>query len=189
MQLRWGKHRTDLLIALDGLGQAMMVCDARGRMIHQTAALTHALHQDPEDDRLCQAMLQVAAGLATFGSAPLVYTDALFEPAERSVQTAYAAYRITGSLYRSPFSSSPALVLLALERTSLVPRTEHELRDAYGLTRAEIRVASLLVKGMSNPEIAGELYVSLHTVRRHTEQILFKTKSRTRSELALKILH
>ena len=188
MQLRWGKHREDLLSALDGLGQATMVCNTRGRMIHQTPALVSALSADPEGDMLRQAMLEVAAGLCTLASAPLVYTDALFEPAEKNVRTAYAAYRVTGSLYRSPFSSSPALVLLALERTSLVPRTEQDLREAYGLTRAESHVAALLITGKSSPEIAGELHVSPHTVRRHAEQILFKTGARSRSELALKIL-
>ena len=96
-----------------------------------------------------------------------MYTDALFGPARGNVRTAYAAYAVTGSLYRSPFSISLALLL----RTSLVLRTRQELREAYKLTRAAIRVAALLVSGKSSPEIASELHVSPHTVRRHTESI------------------
>ena len=187
-QLRWGQHRADLLSALDGLGQATMVCDAAGRMIHQTPALAAALNDDPEGDVLCQAMVEVAADLCTLANARLVYTDALFEPAEGKIRTTYAAYQVTGSLYRSPFSRSPALVLVALERTSLVLRTERDLREAYRLTGAEIRVAALLIRGKSSPEIASELHVSPHTVRRHTESILYKTKAKSRSELALKVL-
>jgi DNA-binding NarL/FixJ family response regulator len=46
-----------------------------------------------------------------------------------------------------------------------------------GLTRREAEILSMIAKGMSNPDIAAELYLSAHTVKSHINRIFAKTGS------------
>ncbi|GAA4671956.1 LuxR family transcriptional regulator [Nocardioides nanhaiensis] len=52
------------------------------------------------------------------------------------------------------------------------------------LTASELRVAELVGRGLSNPEIAAELVVSRHTVATHVAHTLAKLGMRSRVELA-----
>jgi DNA-binding CsgD family transcriptional regulator len=187
-QVRWSRHRADLLEALDGLGQATLVCDASGRAVHQTPALADALAAEPEHDVVCAAMHEVAVGLGAFGDTRSAASLEPVSPAILHLRTRFAEYRITASLYRSPLAGTPTHVLVALERTSLVLRSATELHAQYGLTPSEIRVATLLVTGMSSAEIARGMCLSIHTVRRHTERILRKTDTPSKTALAAILL-
>ena len=57
------------------------------------------------------------------------------------------------------------------------------LRRLYGLTRAEARLAALLLQGRDLAEAARELEVSLHTVRAHLKAVLAKTGAARQAEL------
>lgn len=48
------------------------------------------------------------------------------------------------------------------------------LRQQYRLTRREAEVALLLARRLTGTEIARQLGVTIHTARRHTEQVLLK---------------
>lgn len=61
------------------------------------------------------------------------------------------------------------------------PRGE---RDAVGLTPQEESVASLVANGLSNREVAAELFVSPKTVQYHLTRIYAKLALRSRAELA-----
>ena len=78
-------------------------------------------------------------------------------------------------------------------------KTEAALRDALGitprsqvmaakqgrpLTRREAEVAALAATGLSNPQIAAKLYVSLRTVGNHLASAYAKTGVRGRAGLA-----
>jgi predicted ATPase/DNA-binding CsgD family transcriptional regulator len=52
------------------------------------------------------------------------------------------------------------------------------------LTRREQEVASLVARGLTNREIAGQLYLSVRTVEVHVDHILSKLGFRTRTRLA-----
>ncbi|MEU7821666.1 AAA family ATPase [Catellatospora sp. NPDC049133] len=65
------------------------------------------------------------------------------------------------------------------------PRTIRR-RPAHGwdaLTPTERHVARLVAKGMSNPDIAAELFVSRNTVQTHVSRVLSKLQMRSRIEL------
>jgi DNA-binding CsgD family transcriptional regulator len=55
---------------------------------------------------------------------------------------------------------------------------------AFGLTARERQVATLVVEGLTNAQLAGELRISLHTAKDHMKALLTKTGASTRSELA-----
>jgi non-specific serine/threonine protein kinase len=57
-------------------------------------------------------------------------------------------------------------------------------RTTAGLTRRESEVAALVASGLTNREIAGQLYLSIRTVEVHVDHILSKLGFRTRTQLA-----
>jgi predicted ATPase/DNA-binding NarL/FixJ family response regulator len=59
-----------------------------------------------------------------------------------------------------------------------------EGRAPSGLTRRESEVAALVARGLTNREIAGQLYLSVRTVEVHVDHILTKLGLRNRTELA-----
>ena len=88
------------------------------------------------------------------------------------IATNGAAYQLRGELL-APASNTP-LVVVAIERESDSYPSYRELRAAFGLTRAEARVATMLAERKTNSEIARGLGVTGGTARRHTERILLK---------------
>lgn len=186
-QVRWGRERSDLLNTLDGLGQAALVCDRSGRLVHMTPALTSTLEADPDVLHLRDQLLFVAQEVLRCagthggcgGSPPGVPV--------RDVSTRSARYRLTGCLYGGSAAGGTTVAVVALERRTPALRSEEELRTAFSLTRAEVRVALLLAERKSNAEIAQSLFISPHTARRHTERILQKMNVHSRSEVGAKL--
>jgi DNA-binding CsgD family transcriptional regulator len=74
---------------------------------------------------------------------------------------------------------SPATLILLDSRE---PLSDQDLERA-GLTRAEIRIARLVMHGRTNREIALHLSVSVHTVRHHVQHIHDKMGVRSRARL------
>jgi DNA-binding NarL/FixJ family response regulator len=56
------------------------------------------------------------------------------------------------------------------------------------LTEAEIRMAELVARGLSNKEIAAELEISVRTVENHISHILDKKGFNNRVEIARMVL-
>jgi DNA-binding NarL/FixJ family response regulator len=50
-----------------------------------------------------------------------------------------------------------------------------------GLTHREAEILGLIARGLTNPEIAGRLYLSNHTIKTHINRIFAKTRSRDRA--------
>lgn len=80
--------------------------------------------------------------------------------------------------------STPAAILVAVERRRTPSPAETNLREWYKLTPREVSVALLLAARRSNDEIAAELCLSPYTVRRHTERVLLKMGLQRRTEVA-----
>jgi DNA-binding CsgD family transcriptional regulator len=79
-------------------------------------------------------------------------------------------------------SQQIALILRDLHQA--VPQFETEqLRDLFGFTAAETRVANALLAGRSVDEIAAASQVRRDTVRAHVKRLLAKTGTRKQSDL------
>ncbi len=61
------------------------------------------------------------------------------------------------------------------------------ISERYELSGREREVLMLLNKGFSNPQIAGELFISENTVKRHVSNIFRKTETQNRHEIIVKI--
>jgi len=62
------------------------------------------------------------------------------------------------------------------------------LLNCLGLTPSEQKIVALLIKGLTNKQIALQLSVSPETVKKHIKNIFRKTGSRSRSELIARYL-
>ena len=60
--------------------------------------------------------------------------------------------------------------------------------DALGLTPAQTRVASLVLRGRSTREIVNELRISSHTVQEHLRAVFDKLGVASRRELVATLL-
>jgi two-component system, NarL family, response regulator LiaR len=81
---------------------------------------------------------------------------------------------------RQAHSGRPTLAPEAVQALIQPPSEIESL--AADLTRREHEVLALLVKGMSNPEIAGQLFISRATVKVHISSILSKLGVSSRAE-------
>lgn len=76
----------------------------------------------------------------------------------------------------------PSLIRM-LQRTDR--RRQADVRNI--LTARELQILRAIASGRTTPEIAAELVVSPHTVRKHVEHILEKLGARTRSEAVARV--
>src|SRR5581483_7562039 len=73
-------------------------------------------------------------------------------------------------------------VAVVLERAATAQSTALRL-EANGVTPREREIAVLLARGLSNPEIAAELVLSLYTVQDHVKSLFEKTGVASRREI------
>ena len=61
---------------------------------------------------------------------------------------------------------------------------QRALRGWESLTPAEAKIAALVAEGMTNPQIAAQLFLSHRTVATHVSHILGKLNVRSRIDIA-----
>jgi DNA-binding CsgD family transcriptional regulator len=83
--------------------------------------------------------------------------------------------QIGGSIWLFHFGDDPRATEAATDAGTLAPK--------LNLTRRELDVLRLVSEGLSDKEIAGNLQISVNTVRSHLDRIGEKTGLRKRSEL------
>lgn len=171
---------------LDALPDATLVYDRAGREIGRNRACAHSLATDPEAGVIAGEAQRMARGLASLGS-PVRRgtTDEAFAPAERHVRTGRGPYRLSGTLWTG--EDDIAVVVTVDAPRALLPAPA-ELRARCGLTEREAEVACLLASGMTDRQVAARLHISHSTARRHSEHILAKLGTTSRSGLALRLM-
>ena len=176
--------------ALDGVSEALIVFGPACRELHRNPALTRLLSAEPEQERLLTEIRFLAHQIAPLGF--LVagrQGEAAFAPPERVVETRSARYVLRSALTPPGAFDDEASVMISVSGPSgpALPSAD-VLRERHGLTRREAEVALLLAEGLKNEEVAGRLFISAHTARRHTESVLGKLGLSSRKALALKLM-
>ncbi|MFZ0041366.1 MAG: helix-turn-helix transcriptional regulator [Solirubrobacteraceae bacterium] len=85
-----------------------------------------------------------------------------------------------------PDGGADGRVAIVLER-SASPQTTALRLEAHGVTPREREIATLLARGMTNPEIARALVLSPYTVQDHIKSLFEKTGVTSRQELVARI--
>lgn len=188
MAARRAAQRPGLLKTFDELEIPALSCGAAGGPIHVSMRLERELEEEADAARLLAAMYRVAGSLLRHGrrdKSRRVPRGAC----GGTIVTDRARYAIHGSLVERTSTLGDRMAIVGLERLTPVPKSTSELRSEFGLSAAEIRVATALAHGFPNDQIAKSLHISPHTARRHTESILMKVRVRSRAELIPHLLH
>lgn len=180
--------RAQLGQLMDTLAEGLAVFDLAGQPIHQNAAFTRLLAEEPERERILAAMRSIVHSLAAVerpgGGA---HASHALQPAWRELRTEQGRYWLRGSTLGESLLGNSPVVVVAVERTSSAPLSDSALQQQYRLTRREIDVARLLAQGRANDEIAEDLGISTHTARRHTESVLSKLGVHSRGAAGAKL--
>lgn len=83
----------------------------------------------------------------------------------------------------APYSSTPLVLVCTSDPDSVAPVPADRLRQLYGLTPAEARIAVELSLGYDPKRIAERLSLSIHTVRVHVARIFAKTETSRQADL------
>jgi ATP/maltotriose-dependent transcriptional regulator MalT len=164
-----GVVRTGSLLAL--------VSHARGRVALAAGDLVVAkAHLEDALDLYDGGRLPFEAALARLDLGRALYALGRRRPALDHFETARESFRSLGA------------ATLASRAGTLAEELARADRPAAGVSRLsprEVEVLVLLTRGLSNEEIAAELVLSKHTVRRHVSNILTKLDVPSRTAAAV----
>ncbi len=109
--------------------------------------------------------------------------DANGNPRTVAVPTSSGWITLHASL---PDGGTAGRVAIVLERAASPESTAIRL-EAHGVTAREREIASLLARGLTNPEIAARLVLSPYTVQDHIKSLFEKTGVSSRQELVSRV--
>jgi len=188
-RLRFGWMTTALHEALDAVADGVEIRDGDGRVLHTNAALARTLREDAEANMIRSAVDRVTAAVRGIMRTPSK-TSARPAPelASMEVRTGVARYRVRGGTIAGDPVGAVSSIVVNVTRVTPPAPTLGDLRERWGLSRQEGRVALLLVRGLTNASIAVELGLSPTTTRHYTESVFMKLGVTSRTEAARRIL-
>ena len=178
----------DAEAVLDAVSDAFITVTRDGRIVHANAAAEAVLRRC---DGLSMARGTLVARSHT-ADAALKRAVAAATASTQSSASAVPVPRSCGGQYNLTVSAlragyAPGLVLIALRDPDLVdPTLERRLAALYGLSKAEVEIATRLADGAPPSEIAELRGVSVETVRKQLKSVSDKLGcSRQREVVAL----
>jgi len=179
-----GAWRASLAAALDALVTPAWVFSARGDVVkHRNASAAYLLTDEPEAALVEDAVAALARGLARSAERSKSSPDPVVHgQATSTINTASATYLLRASHVTSTRLGPSRTILVVARSTSAKMPDKAVLRGRYGLTARELDVAALVFDGVSTADIARRLTISVHTTRRHVEQLLKKLGVHSRGE-------
>ena len=140
--------------------------------------ITGAWDRDASDPNLDGYKLLAAAHNDMI---PTIVVSGIIEPEE--IQRIYSEYSISAYIEKQAFDRAAFRRLV--EETRLMHQSSSKLST---LTDREREVLNLLAQGLSNKEIAEQLFVTTNTVKRHLKAIFEKLDVHTRSAATAKLI-
>jgi DNA-binding CsgD family transcriptional regulator len=171
--------------ALDTVAQGIAFYDLCGNLVYRNRWL-HQAHQMPNGVTLGQALADFVCELRKLANRRDIVRGTQVERLqEKEVTVALRPVRrLCGSLVAYDLFGVGPTLMVAVDTAAVTLPTPEDAQRRFGLTRAETRIAYYLAEGLRTDQIATVLCLSTHTVRRHTERILGKLGTPTRSEVA-----
>jgi DNA-binding CsgD family transcriptional regulator len=142
------------------------------------------LRSGPNGEPVRSQASQLAQAVCAMAMAARVREGVLM--GERKVPASGGEYHVQAVFVGASLWGAPC-VLTTLLPPPGDPSGWERLRTHFRLTRAQTRVAQLLIQGLRNAEIAERLFLSEHTVRHHIEQIRTKVGGHTRAAVAARL--
>ena len=158
--------------------------DFRARTVGLRAALTASYGDHEQAVALCREAVALAGpDDPVLDQADLHHTLGRLLAAagdrEGAAAQLAAGHRLLATAGAEPFAER----LAASVRLAEFPRPRSISRRPDELTSRESDIAALAAKGLSTPEIAAELYVSVNTVQYHLRNVYIKLGIKSRREL------
>jgi DNA-binding CsgD family transcriptional regulator len=174
--------------ALDVLREGLVFFDLDEHAVHANATLLRILAEQPDAEEIRREIRRFTESLGPLVRRRHQHADALEELAVRDFRTSEGTYLLRGSFVQAEAEDADGLLMVALEPAGAEFLSAELLQSRYGLTAREVRVARLLTLGLSDAEVAGQLCISLHTARHHSEHLRQKLGVRSRGEVAAHVL-
>jgi DNA-binding CsgD family transcriptional regulator len=175
------------LRTLDALRDGMLLFDIEHRLLHANTAAVRILDGDPEPELLRAEIRRLVSVVCTKLAGTHSHAEVAFPVTTGAQSATTLRLRMRGSYIGLDLLGQGAVVLITLERVALESIPDDVLRKRFGLTKAEIRVAQLLAEGRTNSQIAAALFISQHTARHHTGNVLRKLGARSRAEVGARL--
>ena len=109
-----------------------------------------------------------------------------YVPRDGSVEDLVAAVESAG---RREFQCSPRVAATLVRRVARLAAERDAWPEGARLTTRELEVLYLIDEGLSNKQIASQLFIEVATVKNHVHNILAKLHARTRGEAAARMRH
>lgn len=191
------------LMALDRLPTGIALINTEGNIIYHNRAAKQIFDQQDGIQLFSTNTLQDTARLKASDSTTQTTLNAAINDcivlnmrATKHFSKSLAVPRPSGkSAFALNFSALPlnneygvgkhipcAIVFIA-DSAKHIKLDESILKNSYGLTQAEIRLAELLANGDTNEETADKLSVSVNTTKSQLQQIYQKTDTNSRAKL------
>jgi DNA-binding CsgD family transcriptional regulator len=185
--------KDDIAGSLDNSPHALFLVDQGGRVRHLNRA-AEAMTAQGDGLRLAAGKLTAARPEQARRLEGLIAAAAALDPDLRrggSMAVPILCRRLPLSVTvapvrvdrRSIFDGGPSVIVCASDLEAGARLPEHTVRDLFGLTSAEARVALALFEGLTPREAAEQIGVSFHTVRAQIASIYEKTGVSRQSEL------
>jgi DNA-binding CsgD family transcriptional regulator len=175
------KAKADAMALADAGVEGVLVYDVAGKLLYENAAAARTLAADPENmkvrleiDRLTRSLGSLAGGRAA---------DArITSNARAEIRTRAGTYNVAAVFFELGFASASEKIIVLLTSDCSPATDDVATAERYGLSQREVQVAQLLKRGLGTRDVAACLGISIHTARRHTENILAKLGAHSRGQ-------
>lgn len=185
------EHAGVLKGSVDALRCAVVICDARGRVVMANAVAARQLERGSVLSISAGGDLAITGGVAGKRLRRALGGAAAGKPGCIAIPMAWPLPPLILNLAPLPHQGAVKRILVAWEpgRSSDTGGVQPEvLANALGLTPGEARVALLVADGLETSTIAEQLQVRPNTVRVHLKRTYAKTGVRGRADLARLVL-